>query len=213
VVGPSGSGKSTLVHLLLRFWEYRQGRILLDGRDLRRFRQEDVRQLMAVVSQNTSLFNGTLRDNLLLARPDATQDALDQAASRAQLLDFIHTLPDGYDTWVGEGGLLLSAGERQRVSIARALLKDAPLLVLDEATANLDALTEREVLRAIHVFMEGRATLMITHRLVGMEWMDEILVLHSGRIVEHGRHTELLALGGAYCRMWELQNQALLEDG
>ena len=212
IVGPSGSGKSTLAHLLLRFWEHRQGTILLNGSDLRCYRQDDVRRLAAVVAQNTSLFNASLRDNLLLTRPDADPKAIDRAAAGAQLFDWVHSLPDGYGTWVGEGGLRLSAGERQRVSIARALLKDAPLLVLDEPTANLDTLTEREVLRAIHTLMEGRATLLITHRLVGMEWMDEILVLRGGRVIERGRHAGLLARGGEYCRMWELQNQALRED-
>jgi len=210
IVGPSGAGKSTLVNLLLRFWDYQDGIITLDGCDLREYPPDDVRRLMGVVSQNTYLFNATLRDNLLIAKPDATQAEWEQAARRAQLDAFIQSLPQGYDTWVGEQGLRLSGGERQRLAIARALLKDAPILILDEATANLDPVTEREVIQAIREAMQGRATLIITHRLVGLQDADEILALQSGRVVERGRHHDLLRANGLYRRMWELQNQILL---
>jgi ATP-binding cassette subfamily C protein CydC len=209
IVGPSGAGKSTLVQLLLRFWEYHSGRIEIGGKEIRSYRQDDLRKMIGVVSQSTYLFNATVRENLLLARPDATDEEIFEAAKRAQIHEFILSLPDGYDTWVGEQGVGLSGGERQRLAIARALLKDAPILVLDEATANLDAVTERKVLEAIRKLMEGRTTLMITHRLVGMEWMNEILVLSHGRIVERGTHQSLLQSGGFYKRMWDLQNQVL----
>ena len=212
IVGPSGAGKSTLVNLLLRFWDYEQGQILLNGRDLREYAPDDARALIGVVLQQTYLFNATVRENLLLARPEATEAELIRSAQQAQIHDFIQSLPQGYDTLIGEQGLRLSGGERQRLAIARALLKDAPIVVLDEATANLDALTERGVLRSIRALMTGRTTLMITHRLVGLEAIEEIIVLSAGRIVERGRHADLIQLDGLYRRMWDLQNQVLALD-
>jgi ABC-type multidrug transport system fused ATPase/permease subunit len=209
IVGPSGAGKSTLANLLVRFWDYEDGSITLGGRDLRECAADDVRRLMGVVSQNTFLFNATIHDNLLIAKPDATQIELDQAVRRAQLEPFMQTLPQGYGTWIGEQGLRLSGGERQRLAIARALLKDAPILILDEATANLDPITERDVIQSIRELMRGRATLIITHRLVGLQDADEILVLQAGRVVERGRHDDLLKADGLYRRMWDVQNQAL----
>ena len=183
VVGPSGAGKSTLVNLLLRFWDYQEGRITLGGRDLRALGQDDVRRLIGVVTQQTHLFNATLRENLCLARPDATEAEMIEAARRAQIHDFIAALPQGYDTRVGELGLRLSGGERQRVAIARALLKDAPILILDEATANLDAVTAREVLRAIQSLAQGRTTLFITHWRDEAAFADAVLTLRAGRVV------------------------------
>ena len=212
IVGPSGAGKSTLVNLLLRFWEYEHGQIMLGGHELRQYHQEDLRDITSVVSQHTHLFNATVRENLLVARPDADDADLFRAAQQAQIHEFIETLPQGYDTWIGEQGLRLSAGQRQRLAIARALLKDAPLLILDEPTANLDTLTERNVMRAIHALMAGRTTLIITHRLVGLEVADEILALRAGRVVERGRHHDLLQMGGMYRRMWDLQSQVLAVD-
>jgi ATP-binding cassette subfamily C protein CydC len=209
IVGPSGAGKSTLASLLLRFWEYREGQILLGGHDLRCYNQEDLRSRIGVVAQNTHLFNATVRENLLLARPGARQEELVRAAEKAQLHEFILSLPQGYDTWIGEQGLRLSAGERQRLAVARALLKDAPVLILDEPTANLDTITERKALRAMQALMDGRTTLVITHRLVGLEAMDEILVLHRGCVQERGTHDELLEQDGLYRRLWDLQNQNL----
>jgi ATP-binding cassette subfamily C protein CydCD len=207
IIGPSGSGKTTLVNLLLRFWDFKEGQILLGGQDIHRFHQDDLRHIIGVVTQNTYLFNGTVRDNLSIACPEASEEQIIRVAQQAQIHDFIKSLPQGYDTWIGEQGMRLSGGERQRLAVARALLKDAPLLILDEATANLDALNEQGVLRAIRVLMEGRTTLMVTHRLVGMEVMDEILVMQKGRVVERGLHDQLLKAGGLYRRLWDLQNQ------
>jgi len=211
IVGPSGAGKSTLVHLLARFWDYENGEISLGGKSLKSYRQDELRKNIAVVSQRTYLFSASLADNLRLARPSASQEEIVRAAQGAQLDPFIRSLPDGYQTWVGDYGRRFSAGERQRVAIARAILKDAPLLILDEATSNLDALTEREVLETLYRLMEGCSTIMISHRLVGMPLMDEILVLDRGRIVERGTHAELVRAGGLYNRMWNLQNQVFVD--
>ncbi len=206
VVGPSGAGKTTLINILLRFWDYRHGEVRLGDIDLHCYSAEAMRGRMAVVSQTTHLFNASIRENLLIARPKASEAELVQAAALAQIHGFIQSLPRGYDTWIGEQGLLLSGGERQRLAIARALLKDAPLLLLDEPTAHLDALTERQVLEALGALMSGRSVLMITHRLVGLEMMEEILVLNRGRIVERGTHASLVSRGGLYRRMCDLQH-------
>jgi ATP-binding cassette subfamily C protein CydC len=210
IVGPSGAGKSTLVSLLLRFWDYDDGRITLGGRDLRAYDPEEVRRQVSVVAQQPALFNATIRQNLLLARPDATEAELREAVRQAHLDGVIERLPNGYDTWIGEGGARLSGGERQRLAIARALLKDARLLILDEATANLDPVTERELLRDLEMLTAGRTTLVITHRLAGLERASEILVLRGGRIIERGSQADLLAQESLYRHMWELQHRALL---
>ncbi|MDR7547610.1 MAG: thiol reductant ABC exporter subunit CydC [Armatimonadota bacterium] len=210
VVGPSGAGKSTLGHLLLRFWDYERGSILLNGAELRSCSGEDVRRLLAVVPQRTHLFNATIRENLLLAKPEATDEEVMRAAEAAGIDAFIRSLPQGYETRVGEFGMALSGGERRRLALARALLRDAPLLLLDEPTAHLDPATEEQILQALRRIGRGRALLLITHRLVGMEAMDEILVLDRGRIVERGRHADLLARSGLYRRMWDLQHRLLL---
>jgi ATP-binding cassette subfamily C protein CydCD len=211
IVGPSGAGKSTLVNLLLRFWDYSDGQILLDGRDLHAFPQEQVRRLFCTLSQHTYFFNDTIRRNLLLARPNASMLEIEDAARRAQIHTFITALERGYNTVIGERGLRLSGGERQRLAIARALLKDAPIFLLDEPTANLDPLTERHVLEGLFSLAQGRSLLFITHRLVGLENMDEIMVLDHGSIIEHGTQAELLARGGFYLRMWDFQNRILKE--
>jgi len=209
LVGPSGAGKTTLVSLLLRFWDYSDGEILLGVHDLKAYCQEEVRRLFSVVSQHTHLFNASVRDNLLLANPQAAESDLREVAQQAQIHDFILSLPEGYHTWIGEWGLRLSGGERQRLAIARALLKNSPFLILDEATAGLDSLAERQVLFTIQTLMKKRTTLMITHRLVGMEAMDEILVLNQGEVVERGGHHELLKSKGYYWKMWQTQRQIL----
>jgi ATP-binding cassette subfamily C protein CydC len=183
LVGPSGAGKSTIAHLLLRFWNYEEGHILLGGHELRDLSQDEVRALFGVVTQDTHLFNTTIRQNLMLARKDASEEEMVQAARQAQLHEFIMSLPRGYDTEIGEQGLRLSGGERQRQALARALLKNAPLLILDEPTANLDAVTARAIMQELRVFMRGRTTLLITHRLADLELADEVLLLEHGHVV------------------------------
>jgi ATP-binding cassette subfamily C protein CydC len=210
VVGPSGAGKSTLVHLLLRFWDPTTGEIRLGGRNVRGYAQEDLRREFAVVSQNTHIFNDTLRANLLRARPGATDGELERVLGQTQLSGLVRRLPKSLDSPLGEQGLSLSGGERQRLAVARALLKRAPLLVLDEPTANLDPITERELLDATYELMRDRSTLVVTHRLVRMEEMDEILVLDVGRIAERGTHEELVRAGGLYHQMLEVQREMLV---
>jgi ATP-binding cassette subfamily C protein CydC len=209
VVGPSGAGKSTLADLLLRFWDPTSGGITFGGHDLRNLAQTQLRELVGVVSQDTHVFTDTLRGNLQVAKPEAADADLRRALARAHLSDLTGCLPGGLDTHLGEQGLRLSGGERQRLSIARALLKDAPILVLDEPTANLDPETEAGVLEAAYELMPGRATLVITHRLVRMEEVEEILVLDRGRIVERGTHEELVNVRGLYQELFETQCEVL----
>lgn len=209
VVGPSGAGKTTLVNLLLRFWEYEEGSIRLGGRELKTCAADDVRAAFSVVGQRTHLFNATIRQNLLLAKPDASDEEIVQAAREARIHDFICGLPNGYATCVGDKGCRLSGGERQRLAIARALLKDAPILVLDEPTAGLDALTAREIMADICRLTRRRTALIITHCLAGLEGVDEIVVLDRGRVVERGRHELLLRRRGLYYRMWVAERQLL----
>ena len=212
LVGPSGVGKTTVVNLLLRFWDANEGHVRLGQYDVRDFPQEDLRRRIAVVSQHTYLFNTTIRENLRLGDPQADDVQIERAARLANIHDFIASLPQGYDTPVGEMGVKLSGGQRQRLAIARALLKDAPILVRDEATSNLDAETEREIQADIHRLMKGRTTLVIAHRLSTVVNADEILVMNDGRIVEHGRHAELLARGGVYARMFARQLDELTDS-
>jgi len=210
ILSTSGSGKSSLVRLMVRFWDPTSGCIRLFGQDSKAYMLHDLRDRIGVVSQDTYIFNDTVRNNLLLARPDASDSEIAQALAQAQLTDCIAQLPNGLETWVGEQGLRLSGGERQRLAIARALLKNAPLLILDEATANLDPLTERALLDTLDTLMQGRTTLMITHRLVAMERMDEILVLRAGQISESGTAAQLLAEHGLYRKMFDVQNGMLV---
>ncbi|MEJ2746317.1 MAG: thiol reductant ABC exporter subunit CydC, partial [Anaerolineae bacterium] len=209
IVGPSGAGKTTLLRLLLRFWDVEAGEIMLDGRSLTSYQSDDVRRCFGVISQNTYLFNGSVRDNLRLANPQADQAAIEAAAQQAQIHDFIAGLPDGYETAVGELGRQLSGGQRQRLAIARALLRGAPILLLDEPTANLDTLTAGHILDTITAVSANRSLLLITHQLSGLERMNEIVVLDNGRVVERGKHQELIAQQGLYFRLWTLQNQTI----
>ncbi len=209
VVGPSGAGKSTIANLLLRFWDYKSGSIRIGGVEIRDLKQETVRDLVSVMTQRTYLFTGTIRENILLARPNASDEDLIRAASIARIHDFIMSLPEGYDTFVGEHGGLLSGGERQRIALARIVLKGSPILILDEPTANLDAITERAILDDIFEALREKTIIFITHKLTHMHLMDEIFVLKSGRIVESGTHDELIAKKGLYYSMFTIQQQIL----
>ena len=209
ILGPSGAGKSTLVNLLLRFWDYDEGEIILGSQDIRQYGQETVRRCFSVLSQSTYLFNASLRENLLLACPSASDEEITRAVEQAQLRAFVASLPQGLLTLVGERGLQLSGGERQRLAIARSLLKDAPIFIFDEPTANLDTVTERQIIETLHGLMKGRTVLWITHRMVGMERMDEILVMDKGRILQRGVHADLVKSEGLYRQMWKIQNQAI----
>ena len=211
IVGPSGAGKSTLVHLLLHFWDPVQGRVLLGGHDLCNYQLDDLYSMVSVVEQDPYLFNTTIRENLLLARPGATDAELVTAAQRAQLYEFVQSLPCGYETRIGEQGLRLSGGERQRIALARAFLKDAPILVLDEPTVHLDAITERAVLQSLRALRLNRTMVTVTHRLAELDLCDEILVLQEGRIVERGTHESLLGARGRYWRMWLDQQPCVLK--
>lgn len=205
VVGASGAGKSTLARLLFRFYDPDGGRILVNGVDLRAMPQDALRQLIGVVPQDTVLFNDTIEYNIAYGRPGASRAEVEQAARLAHLETFIARLPQGYETPVGERGLKVSGGEKQRIAIARALLKDPPILILDEATSSLDSGAEAAILDALHAATERRTTLVIAHRLSTVTDADCIVVLDQGRVIEQGRHPELLALGGVYAGLWNLQ--------
>lgn len=206
LVGTSGAGKSTVINLMLRFWDPEAGRILLGGSDLRRYPMMQLRRLFSVVSQDVFLFSDSIRENIRLGRPEASDAEVEEVASRARIHDFIITLPQGYDTLVGERGVRLSGGERQRIAIARALLKGAPILVLDEATSSLDAENERAIKEALMERREGRTTIMIAHRLSTVVDADWIFVINGGRVVEQGRHEDLIARKGRYARLVEAQS-------
>ena len=213
IVGPSGAGKSTFAHLLLRFWDPTIGVIRVAGLPLPDYRLDDLRAFVGVLEQRTDLFTGTVRDNLLVARANASERELEEAARRADLWTTIRDLPAGWDTWIGEQGLLLSGGQRRRLAIARLLLRDPPLVVLDEPTAGLDGVTSRRIMRSLRPHMPGRSTVLISHRLMNMDVMDEILVLDRGRVVERGTHETLLARDGLYRQLYEAQHLELGEDG
>ena len=207
LVGSSGSGKTTMTNLLLRFYDPQHGAVLIGNTDIRNVAIKDLRNQIALVAQETILFNDTIRRNIELGRPGATSSEIEAAARNAYAHDFIMEKPNGYDTVVGEKGIALSGGQRQRISIARALLKDAPILVLDEATSSLDTESERAVQAALEQLMQGRTTICIAHRLSTIQRADVIVVLDQGRIVEQGTHTELLKNGGVYQKLYELQFQ------
>ena len=202
IVGASGSGKSTLINVLLRFWEYQNGSVKLGGLDYQRSDSETLRQCFNVVAQHTHIFNATLEENLLLANPKASKEDLEKAIAQAQLSEFIATLPNGLQTKVGQNGKLLSGGQRQRLSIARALLKPAPIIILDEPTVGLDAITERKVMKTIEQSFAHRTQLLVTHNLIGLENMHQILVMADGKIVERGTFAELMKAKTIFYQMY-----------
>ena len=209
LVGPSGAGKTTIAHLFLRFWDPDKGGARLDGHDLRDYRLDDLRRRVALVAQDTYLFNDSLRNNVLMARPGATGAEVEAAVERAALAEFVASLPEGLDTVVGERGTRLSGGQRQRVAIARAFLKDAPVLILDEATSHLDAVSEASVRAALDRLKQDRTTLVIAHRLSTVRGADTIVVLDHGRVIESGSHAELLTRRGLYARLIAAQLSAV----
>jgi subfamily B ATP-binding cassette protein MsbA len=204
IVGRSGSGKSTLVNLLPRFYDVRSGSVTIDGHDVREYELRSLREQIAVVSQDVVLFDDTIRNNIAFGR-DVPDAAIERAAEAAHILEYIRAQPGGLDALVGDRGMLLSGGQRQRIAIARALLKDAPILILDEATSALDTEAERHIQAALAQLLRDRTTFVIAHRLSTVERADRILVLDNGAIAEQGTHAELLARGGLYGRLHQLQ--------
>ncbi|MCI5048312.1 MAG: ABC transporter ATP-binding protein/permease [Aquisalinus sp.] len=207
LVGHSGAGKSTLSRILYRFYDIEKGSVLIDGQDIRDVTQDSLRKAIGIVPQDTVLFNDTIAYNIGYARPGATQADIEKAAKLARIHDFITSLPDGYQSLVGERGLKLSGGEKQRVAIARTILKNPPILILDEATSALDSVTEHEIQQALRDVAANRTTLVIAHRLSTIIDADRIIVLRDGEIAEQGTHTELLALGGEYATLWQQQQE------
>jgi subfamily B ATP-binding cassette protein MsbA len=207
LVGESGGGKSTLAHLIPRFFDVTEGAILVDDLDVRAVTVRSLREQIALVTQQSVLFNDTVRNNIAYGRPGATREEIEAAARAAFADGFIQGFPGGYETVIGEAGVKLSGGQRQRLCIARALLKDAPILILDEATSSLDSESEEEVQRALEVLMRGRTVLVIAHRLSTVRSADRIVVLRGGEIVEKGSHDDLMASGGEYARLHRIQMQ------
>ena len=202
LVGGTGAGKSTLLSLVPRFYDPTTGSVMLDGRDVREITKKSLRAQIAIVLQDTLLFSTTVRENIAYGRPDATEEEIIEAARRAQADEFIRQMPQGYDSLVGERGGHLSVGQRQRIGIARAFLKNAPILLLDEPTSALDPTTEAAIMETIKELMRGRTTLIATHRLATIHDLDQIIVLEHGRIVEQGRGPELIARGGVYAKLY-----------
>ena len=211
IVGPSGSGKSTVVNLIPRLYDAVGGRVTVAGVDVRDFDLTYLRECIGVVTQDSYLFNGTIRENLLYAKADATEQELEEACRIASIHDFILSQPDGYDTMVGNRGLKLSGGEKQRLSIARVILKDPKILILDEATSALDSISENAIQDALDVLMQGRTSIVIAHRLSTIMKADSILVVKGGVIAEQGSHEELLALNGTYRDLYETQFRRILD--
>ena len=211
IVGPTGCGKTTLINLLMRFYDVRQGSIKIDGTDIRDMTRHSLRQNFGMVLQDTWLKAGTIRENIAYGKPDATEEEIKKAAKLANADEFIKKLPEGYQTMVGERGIKLSGGQRQRIAIARAILKDAPILVLDEATSALDSESEALIQEALNNLMKGRTSIVVAHRLSTIAGLDEIVVLDDGKIVEQGNHHALLNKNGEYARLWSRQSGAFLD--
>jgi ATP-binding cassette subfamily C protein CydC len=201
VIGETGSGKSTLVHLLVRFWDPASGHIRLANEDIRNLSETELRRSISVISQQPHMFNATLRENLQLVRPEASDDDLFAALASARLDEFVRNLPDGLDTWVGESGKLLSGGQAQRVALTRAILHDGPLWVLDEPTEGLDTITESQLMQALERKTRDRTLLLITHRLVDLHWMDHVVMLDKGRVIAQGSHEKLLTKNKRYAQL------------
>ncbi len=212
LVGVSGSGKSTLIKLILRFIDVNQGKILIDGKNIADYTQDSLRDNISYVPQEPILFHRTLRENISYSKPNATTEEIVDAAKKAYAMEFIDELPQGLDTVVGERGVKLSGGQRQRIAIARAILKDTPILILDEATSALDSESEVLIQKALKDLMQGRTTIIIAHRLSTIAQLDRILVLHKGKIIEDGRHADLLRKRGTYAKLWSHQSGGFLED-
>ncbi|MBT5928533.1 MAG: ABC transporter ATP-binding protein [Verrucomicrobia bacterium] len=213
LVGPTGAGKSSIVNLLPAFYEHNEGIISIDGQDIKNLDLESLRNQISVVSQEAFLFNGTVRENIIYGNLQASDDELVRAAQAANCHDFIQALPDGYDSHVGERGVKLSVGEKQRISIARALLKNAPILILDEATASVDTATERLIQEALERLMKGRTSFVIAHRLSTIRNADQILVMRKGKIIEQGTHERLIQSDGVYAQLTRIQNTTFIEEG
>lgn len=212
LVGFSGAGKSTFVQLILRSYDVEKGAILIDGQDIRQVTQESLRNQIAFIPQDPILFHRTLLENIRYGNPDATDEEILQASAKANCTEFIQQMPEGYNTLVGERGVKLSGGQRQRIAIARAILKDAPILILDEATSALDSVTERLIQTSMLLWMKNKTTIVIAHRLSTLAEMDRILVLDQGKIIEEGTHAQLIALRGHYAMMWRMQSGGFLPE-
>mgnify|MGYP001190340532 FL=1 len=209
IVGPSGAGKTTLCHLIPRFYEIDEGKISIDGVSIKDIKLKSLRKNVGLVQQDVFLFTGTIKDNIQYGSPDASDEEIVEAAKRASIHDFIMTLPNSYDTYIGEKGVMLSGGQKQRISIARVFLKNPPILILDEATSSLDNQTEIAIQKSLEDLSHGRTTLIIAHRLSTIKNADEIVVLSSEGIEERGKHDELLARNGIYSELYKSQFKGL----